>query len=380
MANKRETNNRAEGRDSSTPLRKMNVLLRKPAETPQNMAQNGSPYLTRYIADGEVTTPPPGTSVTDSLKFSNEKPGRMSVFFYPMPSSDEITELANAWSLHPVLVEDLLEAHQRSKLERYGDTLFLVVRSARYLDDAEEVDFAEFHILIRQNAIAILCQDGEMIDGTPGIKFKDKETQQRVDQGLMEKPGLLQYGPEAIAYQMIDAIIDGYSPVLQGIEVDKEQIERQVFSGDNKVTERIYRLNLEVIDLQHTTFSLGQVLDELRGGAEKYRIGEQLQTYLQDVSDHLTKANTQVVEYRAALSQILNVNATLVAQRQNEDMKKISGWAAILYAPTLVAAIYGMNFIGMPELKWSLGYPWAIGLMIVLSIIFYIIFKRRDWL
>jgi len=135
-----------------------------------------------------------------------------------------------------------------------------------------------------------------------------------------------------------------------------------------------------VIDMQHATSSLTEVLHALRAGFGKYGIADELQTYLQDVSDHLTRAHSQVTEYRDALSQILNVNSTLVAQRQNEDMKKISGWAAILFAPTLIAAIYGMNFDVMPELHWAFGYPMAVVLMVAFAAVLYWIFKRSKWM
>ena len=158
----------------------------------------------------------------------------------------------------------------------------------------EEVDFAEFHVLMRPGAVAIVCQDGTWIDGTDGLDPND-------ERALLPGENVLAHGAEAVIYRLIDAIVDGYSPVLQGIAVDKEQIERQVFSGDATVAERIYRLSLEVIDVQHTTSALAEVIDALHGGFGKYGVTEHLQTYLQDVSDHLTRANTLVLEYRTAL-------------------------------------------------------------------------------
>ena len=341
-----------------------------------------APHLTRYFTDGRVSRPPQGATIADGLEFARSAPDRMTTFFYPAPDAESITELADAWELHPVLVEDLLHAHQRPKLERYGDVLFLVVRSARYIDEAEEVDFAEFHFLVRPDAVAVLCQDKRWIDGTDGMRFDEDQATNpdRHERLLLADEKLLRLGPEAVVYSLLDTIVDGYTPVLQGLAIDKEQIERQVFSGDAAVAERIYRLSQEVIDMQHATASLTEVLQALRGGFGKYEIPDELQTYLQDASDHLTRAHTQVTEYRDALSQILNVNATLVAQRQNEDMKKISGWAAILFAPTLIAAVYGMNFDDMPELHWAFGYPMAVAAMVGFAALLYLIFKRRKWM
>jgi len=341
-----------------------------------------APHLTRYVTDGLAVEAPAGASVADGMRFADAAPGHMTMFLYPSPSSDSIRELADAWELHPLLVEDLVHAHQRPKLERYGDVLFLVVRSARYIDEKEEVDFSEFHMLVRPNAVAVLCQDKRWIDGTDGTSFDEGEvmSSDRRERTLLADQSLLRLGPEAVVYRLLDAIVDGYAPVLQGLAIDKEQIERQVFSGDAAVAERIYRLSQEVIDMQHATSSLSEVMHALKTGFGKYDIPEELQAYLQDVSDHLTRANSQVAEYRDALSQILNVNGTLVAQRQNEDMKKISGWAAILFAPTLIAAVYGMNFDNMPELHWAFGYPMAVALMVGFAALLYVIFKRRKWM
>lgn len=332
------------------------------------------PHLTRYVTDGHPTPAPEGTSVADALAFAQSGPDAMAMFFYPSPTPAAITELADAWVLHPLLREDLLTANQRPKLERYGDVLFLVVRSARYNDAAEEVEFAEFHLVLRPHAVAVLAQSKRWIDGSDGTNFDaDART-------LLADEHLLGLGPEAVVYRILDAIVDGYGPVIQGLSLDKEQIERQVFSGDAAVAERIYRLSQEVIDTQHAVSSLREVLYSLRAGFGKYEIPDELQTYLQDVSDHLTRIGGQTSELRDALSQILSVNSTLVAQRQNEDMKKISGWAAIIFAPTLVAAVYGMNFDVMPELHWAFGYPMAIILMVGFALALFLIFKRAKWM
>ncbi|UOE43315.1 magnesium and cobalt transport protein CorA [Agromyces larvae] len=372
----------AQRRSESTPFRRLDPLRRRTgAPRPDTATEPQPPKLMRYVTAGEATHAPASASVADGLEFADAAPDHLTIFFYPSPTPAAVREFADAWELHPLLVEDLLHAGQRPKLERYGDVLFLVVRSARYIDEDEEVDFAEFHIVVGQRAVALFCQDRRWIDGTDGTSFDDEELtgNDRRERTLTDEH-LLQLGPEAVVYRLLDEIVDGYAPVLKGIAIDKEQIERQVFSGDPAVAERIYRLSQEVIDMQHTTASLTEVLDRLRGGFGKYGIPDELQAYLQDVSDHLARANAQVAEYRDALSQILSVNSTLVAQRQNEDMKKISGWAAILFAPTLIAAIYGMNFDWMPELHWAFGYPLALALMVGFALVLYWIFKRSKWM
>jgi len=340
------------------------------------------PHFTRYVIDGIASPAPQDVSVTDALAFAHAATDHMAMFFYPAPSHESIAELATAWQLHPLLVEDLVHANQRPKLERYGEVLFLVVRSARYIDESEEVEFAEFHILVRDRAIAVLCQDKRWIDGTDGTDFDDERVLMldRRERTLLADQNLLRLGPEAVVYRLLDAIVDAYIPVLRGLSIDREQIERQVFSGDPAAAARIYRLSQEAVDLQHATASMSDVVDLLRGGLGKYDVPEDLRVYLQDVADHLARVTARSVELRDALTQILTVNSTLVAQRQNEDMKKISGWAAILFAPTLIAAIYGMNFDVMPELHWAFGYPMAVTLMVAFAGVLYWLFKRAKWM
>lgn len=337
---------------------------------------------TRYVIDGHLRPTPENASVAESLRFAENAPGRMALSLFPAPTPQDIDELAEAWDLHPLLREDLQHAGQRPKLERYGNVLFMVVRSARYQDATEDVDFSEFHVLVRPHAIAVLCQDKRWIDGTDeaAMSGDPSDIADRGGRTLLDDEHLLSLGPEAVAYRLLDAIVDGYTPVLRGLAIDKEQIERQVFSGDAAVAERIYRLSQEVIDLQHATSSMTDVLAALRQGFDRYEVPEALQAYLQDVADHLTHANIRVTELRDALSQILSVNSTLVAQRQNEDMKKISGWAAILFAPTLIGAIYGMNFDNMPELHWAFGYPLAVGTMFAFALVLYTVFKAKKWM
>ena len=253
-----------------------------------------------------------------------------------------------------------MHAGQRPKLERYGEVLFLVVRSARYIDESEEVEFSEFHILVRGRAVAVLCQDHRWIDGTdgPAVTGERATTPDRRERTLLADQKLLRLGPEAVVYRLLDAIVDAYDPVLRGLGIDREQIERQMFSGDPAAAARIYHLSREAVDLQHATASMSDLVEALRAGLGRYGVPDDLRVYLQDVADHLSRVTVRAAELREALTQILTVNATLVAQRQNEDMKKISGWAAILFAPTLIAAIYGMNFDVMPSCTGRSATPW----------------------
>lgn len=365
------------------PLRlRTTPRLRGEMPLPRTNPHAGEQPIIRYVADGHPQRAPEGTSLAQALQYPRSGTGRMTLMFYPRPSEEDVRQLGEAWELHPVLLEDILLGHQRPKLERYGNVLFVVLRSARYDDAAEEVDFAEIHLLMRPGAVAVLCQDGRWVDGStaPDLDQDHPLTSYRPDPSELADENLLQLGPEAVVYRVLDEVVDGYLPVLRGLTIDKEQIERQVFSGDAAAAERIYLLSQEVIDTQQSLTSLADIIDDLHQGFHKYRIPDDLRAYLGDVADHLERARSRILDLREALSQILDVNSILVAQQQNEDMKKISGWAAILFAPTLIGAIYGMNFDHMPELHWAFGYPLSLGLMIALMIGLYVWFKRSKWM
>ncbi|MET8898301.1 magnesium and cobalt transport protein CorA [Streptomyces albogriseolus] len=320
-------------------------------------------------------------SLAETFAKLREADGGMAWIGLHRPTEAELLSVAEEFDLHPLAVEDALEAHQRPKLERYGDTLFVVLRAARYLDAAEEVDFGELHVFVGPDFV-ITVRHGAAPD-LAAVRRRMEDT-----------PDLLKRGPEAVLYAILDAVVDGYAPVVAGVENDVDEIETEVFRGDPTVSRRIYELSREVVEFQRATRPLARILDGLSAGFEKYGIDEELRRYLRDVADHATHVTERVDGFRLALQDILAVNATLVTQQQNEEMKqlaqashaqneeikKISSWAAILFAPTLVGTIYGMNFDHMPELGWTLGYPFALVLMAVVCVGLYVVFKRRNWL
>jgi magnesium transporter len=297
------------------------------------------------------------------------------------PEPGQLGEVAELFELPELAVEDAIKAHQRPKFERYGNTLFVVLKAARYLDESEEVEFGELHLFLGAD-FAITVRHAE----SPDLS--------RVRRRLESEPDLLARGPEAVLYAILDAVVDGYSPVVAGLANDIDEIEAEVFRGDPGVSRRIYELSQEVVDFQLASRPLTGILAAIAAGFDKYGVDEELRSYLRDVADHVTQVNERVEGFRLQLRDILTVNATLVAQRQNdeirelteasiaqgEEVKKISAWAAILFAPTLVGTVYGMNFTHMPELDWHLGYPFALLLMLVVSVVLYAVFKRRGWI
>jgi magnesium transporter len=297
------------------------------------------------------------------------------------PTADDVTSLADEFDLHELAVEDAIVAHQRPKLERYGDTLFVVTSAARYMDEVEEVEFGELHLFVGPNFV-ISMRHSESPD-LSGVRVR-----------LENDPDLLAVGPEAVLYAILDRVVDEYFPVVAGLENDIDEIETEVFSGDPAVSRRIYELSREVIEFRRATLPLSGMLAALEAGFDKYGVSEELRQLLRDVADHNLIVTERVEGFQQILRDMLTLNATMVAQQQNEEMraltiasheqnievKKISAWAAILFAPTLIGTIYGMNFTHMPELDWRLGYPFALGLMGAVCITLYVVFKRRDWL
>ncbi|MFF4956143.1 magnesium and cobalt transport protein CorA [Streptomyces sp. NPDC001222] len=351
----------------------------RPEAAPPEPVEADSVVQAALYRDGVRVSAP--ESLADTFRELRDDPDGMAWIGLARPTESELLSLAAEFDLHPLAVEDALEAHQRPKLERYGDTLFVVLRAARYLDAPEEVDFGELHVFVGPDFV-ITVRHG----AAPDLSA--------VRRRMEESPELLKLGPEAVLYAILDAVVDGYAPVVTGVQNDIDEIETEVFRGDPEVSRRIYELSRETVEFQRATRPLVGMLHSLMAGFAKYGTDEELQRYLRDVADHVTHTSERVDSFRQALTEILTVNATLVTQQQNaemralaeagfeqnEEIKKISSWAAILFAPTLVGTIYGMNFREMPELHWVLGYPFAVVLMAVVCTSLYLIFKRKDWL
>ncbi|ACZ29310.1 magnesium and cobalt transport protein CorA [Xylanimonas cellulosilytica DSM 15894] len=310
----------------------------------------------------------------ETFRALRSRPGGMAWIGLERPDPRELASLAAEFDLHALAVEDAIQAHQRPKLERYGDTLFIVLHAARYDDAAEEVEFSELHVFVGPDFVVTVRHGAS--PNLPAVRRR-----------LEADPVMLARGPEAVLYAILDAVVDGYAPVVAGLENDIDEIESQVFSMGAEASRRIYELSREVADFQRAVRPLRQVLHALTKGFAKYEVDEEQQARLRDVADHLTEVAERVETHRGALRDILTVNATLVAQRQNEEakaqndeIKKISSWAAILFAPTVVGGIYGMNFDVMPELHWAFGYPFALGLMLAVSVVLWGVFRLRRWI
>ncbi|WP_440063933.1 magnesium and cobalt transport protein CorA [Streptosporangium sp. OZ121] len=331
-----------------------------------------------YVNGHRAATP---ESLPDAFERLKNTPDSMAWIGFYRPEDGVILNVAEEFDLHELAVEDAIVAHQRPKADRYGDTLFVVLRPARYLDEAEEVDFGELHVFVGRNFVIT-------------VRHSEAPDLSQVRRRMQHDPELLGQGPQAVLYAILDAVVDGYAPVVAGLQNDIDEIEVQVFGNEPGVSRRIYELSREVIEFQRATQPLLGMIEGFIAGAAKYGVDQELQRYLRDVADHAITVAERVSGFRQMLHDILVVNSTMVAQAQNEHMtnlteasnaqneevKRISAWAAILFAPTLVGTIYGMNFDVMPEIHWKWGYPFAVLLMAGVCLTLYLVFKRRDWL
>ncbi|MGC4189871.1 MAG: magnesium/cobalt transporter CorA [Thermomicrobiales bacterium] len=330
-----------------------------------------------YVDGKRLPNMPP---IADVYKLCQDIGGLAWIGLYK-PTKAEFSLIAQEFDLHELAIEDAILAHQRPKLERYGNTLFVVLSAARYDDTSETVEFAELHVFVGPDFV-VTVRHGE------GSELS------RARQRLEHDPEMLTSGPEAILYAVLDRVVDDYGPVVRGLENDIDEIEVEVFGGNPGVSRRTYELAREVIEFQRATKPLVGMLNGLIVGSEKYGVSLEMQRYLRDVLDHAIQIQEQVAGFRELLQNILSVNIAVVSIQQNEEMKamteaslhqndevkKISAWAAILFGPTMIAGIYGMNFDIMPELNWQYGYLFALGLMLAVAVLIWALVKRANWL
>src|SRR5690606_4724563 len=319
-------------------------------------------------------------SIEDAYDASREV-GGVAWIGLKKPDPTEFGQMAREFNIHELAIEDSVIAHQRPKIERYDDILFVVLKSARYVDRREEVEFSEIHVYVGKDFV-VTVRHGEGSELT------------RVRRRMESDPELLALGPEAILYAIMDRVVDDYAPVVRGLENDIDEIETEMFSDDMDITRRTYELSREVIEFQRATKPLVAMVSQLIAGAPKYGTPDELVEYLRDVQDHAIQVQEQVGGMRELLQNILNTNIAVVTLQQNvetkpmteaslaqnDEVKKISSWAAILFTPTLIGTIYGMNFVHMPELDWRFGYPMALGLMLVVGFVMWAWFRRNGWL
>jgi magnesium transporter len=283
------------------------------------------------------------------------------------PSPEELRQIQDTFGLHDLAVEDAQSFHLRPKLEQFeDDVVFVVLRTARYVDEREEVEFGEIAIFIGAGFV-ITVRQGAASD-LHGARLR-----------LEERPALLEEGTGAVLWAILDKVVDDYVPVIEGLERDIEEVEHTVFSATVAPTQRIYLLRREVTDFFRAVHPLLAPVEALEKASLPI-VGPELRQYFRDVSDHLKLVNEEVAAQRDLLTTVLEANMAVISVEQNEVVRKISGWAAIITVPTFIASFYGMNFTHMPELRWPVAYPTVVALMIACAVGLYAYFKRVGWL
>ena len=290
------------------------------------------------------------------------------------PDEAEFDSVRREFNLHELAVEDAILAHERPKLEVYDDTLFVVLKTARYVETDDTVEFGEIMLFIGPQFVV-------------AVRHKPASALGDVRKQIESRPDLLRYGPGAVLYAILDRVVDDYQPVMDGLDEDIKEVEREVFSAEgSNPAERIYLLKREVIEFHQAAAPLTEPLDRLVHGLVP-GLNDELGEYFRDIQDHLLRVVEVVSGFRELLTSVLQANLTQVAVRQNEtamqqnaDTRKISAWVAIVAVPTMIAGIYGMNFEHMPELTWTFGYPLAVSVMAVSCLVLYRAFRRNGWL
>ncbi|KMS91623.1 magnesium and cobalt transport protein CorA [Streptomyces flaveolus] len=290
------------------------------------------------------------------------------------PTEREFTGIAELFDLHPLAVEDAVEAHQRPKLEHYGDTLFAVFKTVCYVEHeqltatSEVVDTGEIMVFVGEDFV-ITVRHGR--HGSLGPLREELEAD----------PHQLAKGPAAVLHAIADHVVDDYLSVTDAVQADIDQVETDVFSenGARLDAGRIYQMKRELLELKRAVVPLGRPVEDLATRPIRV-VAPEIQTYFRDVLDHLIRAKEQIAAFDELLNSILQAHLAQVTVAQNEDMRKITAWAAVIAVPTMVCGVYGMNFEHMPELHWRFGYPLIMAVTAGACLAVYRGFRRNGWL
>ncbi|MFD0365566.1 magnesium and cobalt transport protein CorA [Nocardia sp. GCM10030253] len=288
------------------------------------------------------------------------------------PDEYQMADIAKTFDLHPLAVEDAVKAHQRPKLERYDDTLFLVLRTVSYVPHemhsvSEIVETGDIMVFTGPN-FAVTVRHGEHT-GLAGVRNE-----------LENNPEQLMFGPGAVLHAVADHVVDSYIEVAQSVENDIEEMEEEIFTPRNQVTiESIYQLKREVVELRRAVNPLAIPL-QLLANKPDLPLPMEIRRYMRDVADHHTSVAERITDFDDSLSALISAALAKIAVQQNTDMRKISSWVAIAAVPTMIAGIYGMNFDHMPELRQVWGYPLVLIVIATICISLFVTFRRNNWL
>ncbi len=282
------------------------------------------------------------------------------------PDEELLRRVQRQFDLHPLAIEDALHAHQRPKIEVYGDAVFMVLRTVRLTDG--RIHFGETHVFAGCNYVVT-------------VRHGASATYSPVRARCESSPDLLRHGVDFVLYAVMDYVVDCYFPVLDALEADMGRLEQSLMRRPPTAAEveRIAQVRRDLERLRRAASPLLDVCSRL----ERFplpMIDKEMHPYFRDVYDHVIRVNEAVASLRELLAFSFEASMMLASARQNDVTRKLAAWAAILAVPTAVAGIYGMNFENMPELKWSYGYYGVLGMIAVLCAFLYWRFKRTGWL
>jgi len=284
------------------------------------------------------------------------------------PEEELLRRVQQQFHLHDLAIEDAYNAHQRPKLEQYEHSLFVVLRTAQHVGNPPKLVFGETHVFIGPNYI-VTVRHGSL-QSHVGLRARCECT-----------PHLLAKGPGYVLYALMDFVADQYSPIVQRLEEDVQEIEEEILDGNvtGESTARIYRLKRDLLSLRRAVAPLVEVCNRLMR-FDVPQIPDDTRVYFRDVYDHVVRLNETIDAQRELLTTLLEAKLSLMSVAQNDHMKRLAAWAAMIAVPTMIAGIYGMNFQHMPELGWSYGYPLSLLSMVAASAGLYVGFKRSGWL
>jgi magnesium transporter len=297
-----------------------------------------------------------------------EQPGRFVWIGLHDPDDEVLKEVQQEFSLHDLAIEDAARAHQRPKVERYGDSLFVVMRTAHLDRPTGAIEFGETHLFVGANYVVSIRHGASL----PYVEVRTR---------CEASPDLLAKGPVFVLYALMDFIVDQYFPLVDSFEDRLEELEDDIFQQTltRETTERIYQLKRNLLEVKRAVAPLVDMCNRLVR-TDSALIPEDARVYFRDVYDHTIRINEMIDTLRELLTTALEANLSLISVSQNEAMKRLAGWAAIIAVPTMIAGIYGMNFKFMPELDWALGYPVTMVVMLGACGFLYYRFKRSGWL
>jgi magnesium transporter len=281
-------------------------------------------------------------------------------------TAEEISAVQEQFGLHELAVEDAHHGHQRPKIEEYGDSLFAVLHTIE--PEGDELRVGEVNFFVGRNYILSMRNHSEQ--GFANVRARTER-----------EPHLLKHGAAFVFYALIDTVVDRYFPVLDAVEDEIEAVEARIFDGipGRENIEALYAIKQKLMVLKHAIGPLQEAVGRLYGGRVP-AICENTQEYFRDVADHLQRLNQSIDSQRDMVITALSVNLSMITIQENETVKRLAAYAALVAVPTMIAGVYGMNFEHMPELKWAWGYPLAVGLMVVIDAYLFWRFRKAKWL